>query len=322
MSKKTPLDRLNYIGDLDPVVDRLCRAYNIGKPINFSVIEIGYEDCNVIVETSDNKYVAKIFSKVRSKEDIIRYSTIMEKAESAGVNHPSLIKTVDNSVIYQDSEANGISMVLMRFINGRTFLKLGRVPDAEERGAVIEQAAKVNKINYHPTYIFDPWAIPNIKVMFEKVKQFIKSDDIGFIERAKAKYEEIPVESLPHCFVHGDFTKTNVLKGDDGKIYILDFSVSNWYPRIQELAVIVANLLHEENDSLSLRDKTKLVLDGYDKLNPLTAEEKHHLYAYALAGVAMEFMGAHQEKFINGNDTEETEYWLRLGREGLRRELN
>jgi len=36
----------------------------------------------------------------------------------------------------------------------------------------------------------------------------------------------------------------------------------------------------------------------------------------------MEFMGAHQEKYINGNDTEETDYWLSLGREGLRTELN
>ena len=39
------------------------------------------------------------------------------------------------------------------------------------------------------------------------------------------------------------------------------------------------------------------------------------------AGVAMEFMGSHQERYINGNDTAETEYWLTLGRNGLRKEL-
>jgi len=36
----------------------------------------------------------------------------------------------------------------------------------------------------------------------------------------------------------------------------------------------------------------------------------------------MEFMGGHQEKFIKGNATEETEYWLNLGRSGLRKELS
>jgi len=135
-------------------------------------------------------------------------------------------------------------------------------------------------------------------------------------------YAKIPVDTLPYCFVHGDFTKTNVLKGADGNIYILDFSVANWYPRIQELAIIVANLLHDDGSSLSLCDRAEHVLEMYDKLNPLISEEKQHFYAYVLAGVAMEFMGGYQEKFIKGNITEETEYWLKLGRNGLRKEFN
>jgi len=319
--KQTPLDRLNYSGELGVVIDRLADAYDIGKPTNFSVIGVGYEDCNVVIQTPDGKYVAKIFSKDRSQEAITRYSTIMEKTVEAGVNHPPLIKTSDGEVVYADSQANGISMVLMKFIEGQTFLELNRAPDTEEQQAVIEQATRVNRIDYHPPYLFDSWAIPNIKAMFEKVKQFIQPDDLKLVEQAMARFAEIPVEDLPHCFVHGDFTKANVLKDKEGKIYILDFSVANWYPRIQELAVITANLLHEETDSVSLRDKAELVANQYDKLNPLTAEEKQYLYPYAVAGVAMEFMGAHQEKYINGNDTEETDYWLNLGRNELRKEF-
>lgn len=157
--------------------------------------------------------------------------------------------------------------------------------------------------------------------MFHRVKQFIKPDDLNLVEQTIAKFKEIPVASLPHAFVHGDFTKANVMKGTDGKIYILDFSVANWYPRIQELAVIAANLLYVGADSISLRDRTELAVAEYGKFNPLEVEEVQHLYAYALAGVAMEFMGAHQEKFVNGNATQETEYWLNLGRNGLRSEL-
>src|SRR3989344_3852524 len=319
--KQTPLDRLNYSGELGVVIDRLAGVYDIGKPTNFSVIGIGYEDCNVVIETPDGKYVAKIVSKERDQEAIARYSTIMEKAVEAGVNHPPIIKTKGDEVVYSDRLANGISMVLMKFVDGQSFLELDRAPDTEERQAVIEQAAKVNGIDYRPPHLFDSWAIPNIKTMFERVKQFIQPEDIKLVEQAMARFAEIPVESLPHAFVHGDFTKANVMKGKDGKIYVLDFSVANWYPRIQELAVIAANLLHEESGSLSLRDRTELILAEYDKLNPLTPEEKQHLYSYALAGVAMGFMGSHQEKFIKGNATEETEYWLNLGRNGLRKEL-
>lgn len=321
MDKRTPVDRLNYEGSLDPVIKRLAEVYQIGDPVDFSVIGVGYEDCNVIVTTPKDKFVAKIFSKGRTPQDITRYSTIMEKAVGAGVNHPPLIRTSDGGIVYTDTQAKGISMVLMQFVSGKSFLELDRAPDGEELRKVIEQAAKVNGIDYRPPYLFDSWAIPNIMVMFDKVKGFIKPEDLPLIEQAMARYTEIPVDSLPHCFVHGDFTKANILLGDNGNVYILDFSVANWYPRIQELAVICANLLHDTNDSMSLRDKCEMVADQYSKLNQLTSEERQHLYAYALAGVAMEFMGSHQEKYINGNDTEETEYWLNLGREGLRKEL-
>ncbi|MBI2410678.1 MAG: phosphotransferase [Candidatus Kerfeldbacteria bacterium] len=320
--KQTPLDRLNYSGEIGAVINRLAGVYKIGSPTNFSVIGVGYEDCNVVIETPSGKYVAKIFSKDRNSEAIIRYSIIMEKAVEVGINHPPLIKTADGRVVYSDGEANDISMVLMKFVDGQTFLELDRAPDEEEEKAVVEQAVKVNGIDYHPPYLLDSWAIPNIKAMFERTKQFIQSQDIQLIKQAMTQYAEIPVNNLPHCFVHGDFTKANIMKGNDGKIYVLDFSVANWYPRIQELAVIAANLLHEENSSQTLRNRTERVSEMYDKLTPLTPDEKKHLYAYALAGVAMEFMGGHQEKFIKGNATEETEYWLNLGRSGLRKELS
>lgn len=157
--------------------------------------------------------------------------------------------------------------------------------------------------------------------MFEKVKQYIEPEDLALVEQVIAAYDAIPVNDLPHSFVHGDFTKANVIKGEDGKIYILDFSVANRYPRIQELAVIVANLLHD-NSEATLEQKCQQVAEEYSEFSLLTDEERKHLPAYALAGVAMEFMGAHQEKFINGNDTEETDYWLSLGRAGLRKALS
>ncbi len=321
IEKKTPTDRLNYSGGLDVVIDRFCGVYGVGKPRKFSVIEVGFEDCNVIIETARAKYVAKIFSKDRSQEDISRYSTIMEKVVETGVNHPPMLRTEDGNVVYVDKQANGLSLVLMGFIEGKSYFDLDRAPTENERLAIVEQAARINRIDYHPPYIFDSWAIPNIQTMFDRVKGFIQPDDLGLVRQVMSQYDQIPLTRLPHCFVHGDFTKANVMKGDDGKIYILDFSVSNWYPRIQELAVIAANLLHDKTGSASLKEETELIADEYSKFNPLTSEEKRCLYPYALAGVAMEFMGAHSEKYLHGNDTKEADYWLKLGRDGLRREL-
>lgn len=100
-------------------------------------------------------------------------------------------------------------------------------------------------------------------------------------------------------------------------MYILDFSISNWYPRIHELAVIVANLLYNEHEEFELLKKSKTISDKYGRLNPLSDEECKHLPSYALATVAMEFMGAYREKYIRSNDTQEVDYLLTLGRKGL-----
>ncbi len=81
------------------------------------------------------------------------------------------------------------------------------------------------------------------------------------------------------------------------------------------------NLENSQSGSGSLLDETELIAKEYSKFNPLTGDERRFLYPYALAGVAMEFMGSHQEKYINGNDNEEADYWLKLGCNGLRREL-
>src|SRR3989344_172010 len=141
--EQTPLNRLNYSGPIDPVIERLCSAYEIGQPSDHSVIEIGYEDCNIIIETPKGKFVAKIFYKDRKPEQIARYGTILEKVVEAGINHPPLVKISTGETVYIDTAANGISMVLMRFIDGKTFMELNRAPDAQERRAILQQAAKV-----------------------------------------------------------------------------------------------------------------------------------------------------------------------------------
>ncbi len=318
MKPQKPTDRLSYSGDLKPVMQEICRAYSLGSLRNFSPVEIGYEDCNIFVETSEGKFLAKMFSKLRSADDVRRYAAIMQQVAESGVSHPELFQDQNKQTL---SKVSGIPLVVMRFIEGKTFFELNRAPDEHERKAVVEQAVKINLIKYHPSYLFDSWAITNIRAMYDKVARFIQPEDLKLVDRAIQKYEAIRTADLPQCFVHGDFTKTNVLKGNDGTIYILDFSVSNWYPRIQELAVIAANLLYDTVPGHSLKRACEAVANDYGALAKLTDLERASLYPYALAGVAMEFMGAHQERYINGNDTKETDYWLTLGRTGLKEAL-
>lgn len=311
-----PIDRINMQGSLEPTIRGLCREFGVGELTSFTIVEVGYEDCNVIVESRNGKFLTKIFSKLRTDADIERYVHIMSEVLKAGVNHPQLYKTKTGGYLHSQ---DGVSLVLMDFIEGKTFLELNTIPDSQERRAILEQATMINRISYQPPYLFDSWAIPNIRVMYGKVKQYIGAEDMRLVEKVIDEYLTLPVESLPHCFVHGDLTKANVLSGDDGRIYVLDFSVANWYPRIQELAIIIANLLHNNSDKRPLVQICEEVAKEYSGLNGLNNVEMQCLPTYTAAGIAMEFLGSHQEKHINGNDTKETDYWMELGRSGLRR---
>ena len=315
MNQSHPLARISFQGNLQPILESACEVFNVGTLQAHSVIEYGFEDCNVTVTTDKGKFLAKIFAKTRTATDIQRYKEIMQRVVAAGVNYPALFTTNTGDVIFTNS---GVTLTLMQFIEGSTFFAMDRVPNDSERAAIIEEVAKINRIDYKPPYLFDSWAIPNIAAMVEQVKAFIAPNDLALVEQAVAQYEAIPVKNLPHALVHGDLIKTNIIKGDDGRIYIIDFSVTNWYPRIQELAVIAANLLHESEGGPSLRERCYMIAEEYSYHNLLTPAEKAHLYPYALAGVTMEFLGSHQEKFIKNNTSPEVDYWLELGRQGLK----
>lgn len=313
MNQFHPLARIGLQGDLKATIEKVCRAFAVGELRNFSIIEYGFEDCNVGIETTQGKFVAKIFAKIRTEEVIQRYKAIMKNAIAAKAQHPKLI-TKDDGVIYKDAD---ISCVLMEYVSGRTFLDMNRAPTIEELRIVLSEVAKISSITYKPINLYDAWAVQNIRAMLEQVKQYVQPEDLLLAQQSIAEYEKIPVDSLPHCFVHGDFTKANVMKANNGKIYILDFSVSNWYPRIQELAVITANLFYSGPNGLSLKKRSQIISDEHTKLVPLTDEEKKYLYPYAITCAAMEFLGSHQEKYIKGNTNAEVDYWLDLGRQGL-----
>lgn len=133
MTKHAPTDRINYSGDLTSIIEAVCEAYDIGSLTSFEVIETGYEDCNVAITTSKGKFLAKLFTKTRTPDSIQRYAQVIQQALAAGVRHPELLQTLDGQSILT---AHGVSLILLRFVEGKTFYELGRAPTAAERRSI------------------------------------------------------------------------------------------------------------------------------------------------------------------------------------------
>ena len=174
----------------------------------------------------------------------------------------------------------------------------------------------MSQINHHPKYFYDSWAIPNFLREFLNVKDKLEGDDLKYLEPLVALFPKLEIDKLPHAFVHGDIIATNVIKSTKGKLFIIDFGAANYYPRIQELAVLLCDLLFADDKEKYLQNYNQ-VLEIYQKEVSLNKKELELLPVFIKLAHAMHIVPATREK-AKGNALPENDFWLKSGQMGLR----
>jgi Ser/Thr protein kinase RdoA (MazF antagonist) len=309
--------RIGYKNGIKDISQAICKKLGLGELVEDKLILTGYEDFNLILHTTKDRYFVKIFANFRDDANCRRYVDILAKASEAGVKIPKLFRF--NQEYLHKMEVNGVNlrMAVMEFIEGETFFSL-RTPLIErEIRLVTHQASLINSIDMHPASFYDSWAIVNFPTEFEKKGKYLTPKDLESIQPLLKEFQSLNIKRLPHCFVHGDILTTNVMKGNDQQLWILDFSVSNYYPRIQELAVLACNLFFNEKSRAESENNLRIMLNEYQKTITLTAKELDSLPTYIKLAHAMHLLCANYEKVVNKNNLQENEYWLEQGRAGL-----
>ena len=146
----------------------------------------------------------------------------------------------------------------------------------------------------------------------------LSKKDHKLIDPLLEEFEAIHLGQLPRCFVHGDILTTNTIKDKKGKLWIIDFSVSNYYPRIVELAVLGCNILFNPKNKTKSTKNFETALMEYQKRIPLKKQEIEALPIFLKVAHAMHIICATYEKVVNRNKSKENEYWIEQGRAGLR----
>lgn len=305
--------RIGYTGDLDPILSKVCEVYNLGNYLSYSVIEMGYEDFNIIITTNRDKYFIKIFAAFRDKQDCQRYVEIIKNVQSAGIHHPKLYGDLYEVTIGNTS----IRLIVTEYINGLTLFDSPGIITEKETKFLIQQAAMINQVAIKPPFVYDSWAIVNFLKEAERKMQFLLLDDKKLIHPVLTKFKALDLKVLPHCFVHGDIIKTNVMRDNQGKLYVLDFSVANYYPRIQELAVLLCDVLFDKNQTDKYDTVYKQTVAEYQNFIKLDKLELEILPLYIESAHAMHLLSANYEKVVNNNNSKENDYFLKLGKAGL-----
>jgi len=317
MNKKFQ-DRIGFEGEIKPVLYLVCEDFCLGRYKDHAVVELGYEDFNVVLETESGKYFIKFFANFRDEKDCLRYVNIIEKSIEAGVSCPKLLKSTSGHLYKTKFQNHDFRLVAMEYVEGESLYQSRIMPTKDEMRFIIKQAAIINQINLKPDFIYDSWEVVNFLPEFEKKKKYLNDDDLNLIEPIAVELAKTDIGRLPHCFVHGDLVTTNIMRKKSGQICIIDFAVGNYYPRIIELVVLFCNTLFDENDPGRTAENYDFALKEYQKYIKLTDQELKVLPLLVKATHALWYMTANFEKKAESNDGAENEHWLKVSKIGLK----
>ena len=316
-------ERIGLNLPLKELSKQVCQEYNLGILIDNQLIEIGYEDYNYVLTTSKGKFVVKVFSNERTNDNAKDLANRACVAFENGVSSPTIHKTNNGeNLLTIMLDDNKYRLLIMDYINGRDFFTLKELPNNKELELIATELAKLNSIKYKPPFIYDKWAIVNFEEEYNKNFSLVDDKDKPLIQKAYNLFKSCDFSKLKYGFVHGDIIETNVIKDNTGKLYFIDFSVSNYLPRIVDLAVTICDLCLDLDDVANSKTRAELFVKAYEEYSPLSQYEKDCLRKFIVCHQAITILETMREKKIENNQTEENEIFLQKGKQGLRIVLN
>lgn len=322
MDKNRFYERIYKIDDIDNFAKIVCDEYNLGDYKNIKIIEIGYEDFNAIITTSLEKYFLKIYRNERSDEEV---KNVIERAnisERENINSPKILKNSSGNILtvlkYNDFT---FRLSIMEYINGKNFFELGECASEDELIKIADLASQFGNIDYKPIFVYDSWAISSFIEEFEKKKSYISEENLKLIQPIYDKFKNFDYELLPKSFTHGDIILTNVIKDEEGEFWIVDYSVSNYNVRLNEIVVASSDFGIIDNEKEESEKRIKLMFERWaEKVNATEQERKAFEMLFRVEN-AIYILNPSYE-IAMGNDSKENQMYLELGKYGLTLDVN
>ena len=309
-------ERINLKSELSDLSKIICEKYNFGCYISEELILVGYEDFNFILSTSIGKFCVKIFNKDRTYEDVKKYIDRIELANSLNINTPKVYNCNNSTLCEIVLNDTKFRLCVFQYIDGKSFYDLNEIPNQTEIKNIIEQMAHIHNAKLESDFIYDKWTITNFAKEYAEKGKYLDNKYNKIFESLVHKIVSVKFEELPTSFVHGDIISSNVMKDTSNKLWIIDFAVSNYLPRIVDLAVTSCNLCLNPESIDKTIESTKMILTEYQKYNKLTDYE---FACFPLFYDLANAMGILQISYLNslGETSEEDAFWLSESEKGL-----
>jgi len=314
--------RIDNVDKLSDILKEICENYSIKKYLKHKIIELGYEDFIVVLDTTEGKYFVKILNKERTDEQCLRLANIYSIARENNVSVPMIYSVNNEAILFMNFNGELLRILLMEYIDGKNMYTLSRDLTFEEIGRVAHEAAIINRIDFDVDEYYDEWTITNFESEYNRKINEIDEEYRKIVAKVHEEFIKINLDKLPKTYIHGDIMNANLILDKDEKIWLIDFSALNYLPRIIELVVIVYGIcITDDRDEFIKR--VNYFLSVYNSLNEITAEE---LEVFPIVLNTMSAMSVMQAAYIKATmeNFEENEYWIEVGKrvidKNLRRE--
>lgn len=306
-------NRIDTIEDINILSKLVCEEYELGVFKDTFVIEIGYEDFNAVITTSIGKFLMKVFRNSRTDKEVEECINRSYMAVKNNVKTPKIYKNSKNELISIIEYLNSrFRLCVIEYIDGNNFFELNKKPTLEELRKIVDIASNLNKIDYRPNFIYDTWAITSFCNEFEKKKEYLEEKYLNIIEPIYNKFKEFDYDRLPKSFVHGDMMSTNIMLDTNDDIWVIDFSVSNYTARLNEIVVICDDIALVPNDKEESEKRITIAFDEWcKKVNASQFEKESFKMLFDVAN-AINVLNPLYE-IVTGNDSEETRMHLNAG---------
>ena len=309
-------DRINLNTNLENISKEICKKYNLDDYISDELILVGYEDFNYILNTTKGKYCVKIFNKERTNKDVNNYIDRIELASTLNINTPKVYRVKNNYLQIIDINNNQYRLCVFEYVNGKSFYDLNEIPTEKEIKEIIKQMVYIHNAKLDSEYIYDKWTITNFIKEYKDKKNYLDKKYIDIFNKLTNRLKKVDFNKLVYSFVHGDIISSNVMKDKNNKLWIIDFAVSNYLPRIVDLAVTSCNLCLNPNSKVKTIESTKMILEEYQKYIKLN---EYELETFPLFYDLANAMGILQISYLNsiGEASDEDKFWLEESEKGL-----
>lgn len=126
-------ERINLNTELCNISKEICNQYNLGEYISDTIIEIGYEDFNYILETSSGKYCVKVFNKERTDKECKQYVDRIKLVSTLDINTPKIYNEKNKECLFTiEFEDTKYRLCVTEYIAGKSFYDLEIKPNSEE----------------------------------------------------------------------------------------------------------------------------------------------------------------------------------------------